>query len=1097
MNENSAKMLGYTKEEMLQVLPSTLEKHVNPKEIEKRISDFQTKGFSNFETNFSHKNGSEIAVEITATVIIYNNRPAIMNIVRDITLRKQAENEIIRAKEKSEESKRNLQRILDNLQDAYFQADLSGHFVFVNPEAVRMYGYESIDEMIGMQAAKLYVTAADREGMIDDLRNHGSKKDWVGQGLRKDGSTFWVSMNVQFIKDIEGQIVGTEGVVRDISERKKLENELIVAKEKAEESKIKHQSMFTAMQEGVYLHEIVYDKNGEAVNYRIIDANPVSEKYLRIKREAALGALATELYGTDSAPFIELYAKVAETGEPITFEQYFPPMEKHFSISAFSPKKGEFATIFQDITDKKQHEHELQHAKDYAETNSANITAIIEGTKESIWAFNNEYVVLYINKTFQTEFQETFGVRLESGASLIESLPEALRPFWKPRYDRVLANEQFTIEDAVDTENGTIYVQVTFTPIVKKGEVIGGSCIGGNITSRKLAERELIEAKENAEESAKKLEESERQLKLKLDYILSPDNTLENINLTDVIDLALLQKIQDSFVDATGVSSIITDLDGKPITQPSNFSGVCNLIRKSEKGRANCFKSDKIIGLKAGQEQKPFYGECYSCGFIDAGAPIIVAGKQLGIWMIGQSNIGKVDDERIKKYALEIGVDPEIMLKEYLQMGNMDIHQFENVTNFLWLMAQEISNLAFNNIQLSKNLEELKTFKNELMLAKERAEESDRLKSAFLANMSHEIRTPMNGILGFADLLKERNLSGEVLNNYISIIEKSGKRMLNIINDIVDISKIEAGLMKLDIKESNINEQIEYLYTFFKPEAASRGLELYFQNSLPSKEAIFQTDREKVYAILTNLVKNAIKYTEKGKIEFGYIRKGKNLVFHVKDTGIGIPEDRQEAIFDRFVQADISDKMARQGAGLGLSISKAFVEMLGGTMWVESQEGIGSCFYFTLPFDVEATETFADASNLRDENAMNHENPQIKGLKILIVEDDEISGMLLDLGLKQFCKEILRVSKGDEAVELCRNNSGIDLVLMDIQLPNLNGYEATRQIRQFNKDIVIIAQTAFGLAGDKAKAIEAGCNDYLSKPINRDELLGLIKKYFK
>ena len=249
----------------------------------------------------------------------------------------------------------------------------------------------------------------------------------------------------------------------------------------------------------------------------------------------------------------------------------------------------------------------------------------------------------------------------------------------------------------------------------------------------------------------------------------------------------------------------------------------------------------------------------------------------------------------------------------------------------------------------------------DLITAKEHAEESDRLKSAFLANMSHEIRTPMNGILGFTGLLKEPKLTGEEQQEYISIIEKSGARMLNIINDIVDISKIEAGLMEVNVKESNVNEQIEYIYTFFKPEVEGKGMQLFFKNSLPLKEAIVKTDREKIYAILTNLVKNAIKYTNEGSIEFGYnlvepLHATALLEFFVKDTGIGIPKDRQEAVFDRFVQADIGNKRAFQGAGLGLSISKAYVEMLGGKIWVESEEGKGSIFYFTIPYNSEPKE---------------------------------------------------------------------------------------------------------------------------------------------
>jgi len=388
--------------------------------------------------------------------------------------------------------------------------------------------------------------------------------------------------------------------------------------------------------------------------------------------------------------------------------------------------------------------------------------------------------------------------------------------------------------------------------------------------------------------------------------------------------------------------------------------------------------------------------------------------------------------------------------------------------------------------------EELNLTNFELIAAKEKAEESDRLKSAFLANMSHEIRTPMNGILGFADLLKEQEITVEDQQEYINIIKNSGVRMLNILNDIIDISKIESGMMEVDIKESNINEQIEYIYTFFKPEVKDKGMQLSYINSLPSKEAIIKTDREKIFAIITNLVKNAIKYSEKGSIEFGYNKKGEYLEFFVKDTGIGIAKGMQKAIFDRFIQADFADQQTIQGAGLGLSITKAYVEMLGGKIWVESEEGKGSTFYFTIPYNTVPQEIIA----IKNVVSWDKEDSQIKKLKILIAEDNAPSEKLLTRIVEKYCKEDLHVSTGVEAVEACLNNPDIDLVLMDIQMPDMNGYEATKLIRQFNKDVIIIAQTAFGLTGDKEKSIAAGCNDYISKPIDKDLLIKLIKMYF-
>ncbi len=409
--------------------------------------------------------------------------------------------------------------------------------------------------------------------------------------------------------------------------------------------------------------------------------------------------------------------------------------------------------------------------------------------------------------------------------------------------------------------------------------------------------------------------------------------------------------------------------------------------------------------------------------------------------------------------------------------------------------------LLIANKELAFQNEEKEKRAAELVIAKEHAEQSDRLKSAFLANMSHEIRTPMNGILGFASILKDADLTGEERQEYLELMEQSGIRMLNIINDIVDISKIESGLMEVHLKESNINQQIDYIHTFFKPELDKKKIQFFSKKSLSGKEAVINSDREKLYSILTNLVKNAIKYTDKGSIKFGYSLKAKGqikiLEFFIKDTGIGIPKHRQQPIFERFIQADITDKMARQGAGLGLSISKAYVELLGGKIWVKSQEGKGSTFYFTLPYNTKPEEKNVDRKVVLTEGLENPINSKVSGLKILIAEDDETSQKLIATTVKKLSKEVIKISTGNETVEICRKNPDIDLILMDIQMPDMNGYKTTRQIRRFNKQVVIIAQTAFGLSGDREKAIAAGCNDYIAKPINKTELLALIQKYFK
>ncbi len=390
--------------------------------------------------------------------------------------------------------------------------------------------------------------------------------------------------------------------------------------------------------------------------------------------------------------------------------------------------------------------------------------------------------------------------------------------------------------------------------------------------------------------------------------------------------------------------------------------------------------------------------------------------------------------------------------------------------------------IAFKNMQAAE----------ELIKAKEKAEESDRLKTAFLANMSHEIRTPMNGILGFAELLKEPGLSGEEQQEYISVIEKSGDRMLNIINDIICISMVESGQMEVQIAETNVIEQINYVFTFLKPEADLRGLQLRIERMPAIAEARMKTDREKLYAILTKIIGNAIKYTPQGTISIGCTRQGTNFEFYVKDTGIGIAPDRQKAIFERFVQADIEDRNARQGAGLGLSIAKSYVEMLGGKIRLQSHPGMGSTFTFTLPDDALATSRTAKETQVQKIKRV----PSAKKIKILIVDDDESSMLLLQITLESPRHQLLYADNGIEAIEMCRRMPDIDLVLMDIRMPEMDGYEATRQIRLFNQEVMVVAQTAHTLASDREKALASGCNAFLKKPVRKHQLLSLLESTF-
>lgn len=426
-------------------------------------------------------------------------------------------------------------------------------------------------------------------------------------------------------------------------------------------------------------------------------------------------------------------------------------------------------------------------------------------------------------------------------------------------------------------------------------------------------------------------------------------------------------------------------------------------------------------------------------------------------------------------------------------IGMFAAYNIEFYTRRDFFLNQQLDSRNDEITEANKNLESTVNKRTrELIQEKEHAQQSDRLKSAFLANMSHEIRTPMNGILGFTELLKEPSLSGDKQKQYIDIIRKSGDRMLSTINDIIDIAKIESGQIIVSISNTFINYEIESIYSFFKPEIEQKKLQFIY-NPVKTEEAIYvNTDRDKIYCVFSNLVKNAIKFTSKGSIEIGYSKKGESLEFFVKDTGVGIGNEMKGVIFERFRQVEDGISRGYEGSGLGLSISKAYVEMLGGKIWVESELGKGSVFYFTIPYLIES-DTITDIPNL---NADDNAEGMINNLKILIAEDDAGSEMFISIAMKMVNREILIASTGREAIECCRTNPDIDLILMDIRMPDIDGYEATRQIRQFNTDIIIIAQTANALLEDRDIALAAGCNDYISKPIDKQLLMRLIKKYF-
>ncbi|MFP4024709.1 MAG: response regulator [Thiohalospira sp.] len=432
------------------------------------------------------------------------------------------------------------------------------------------------------------------------------------------------------------------------------------------------------------------------------------------------------------------------------------------------------------------------------------------------------------------------------------------------------------------------------------------------------------------------------------------------------------------------------------------------------------------------------------------------------------------------------------LTRKISQEGNYDVRIERKSNDEIGILYEDFNNMLEQILHREAARDQAE--KN-LVKAKIKAEESDQLKSAFLANMSHEIRTPMNAILGFTELLTmpDSTITPEEKQNYIKLIHNSGNNLLHLIDDIIDVSKIEAGQLKIIQKECDINKVLIEIFESYKEIKKQKGKDNIDLNlDLPdeNKDVITITDPLRLNQVISNLLDNALKFTDDGFITFGYeIQKSNTFLFYVKDSGVGMDRNKKEYAFERFRKIEDDKTKLYRGAGLGLAICKSLVELLGGKIWVESIPGTGSTFYFTLPYKK------IKRNKKKTDTLINLESYQWQNKTILIAEDEPANFYYIEEVLKKTGAKLLRATNGKEAIEMFKRHNEIDLIIMDIKMPEMDGYEATKYIKKINKNIPIISQSAYAMPGDIEKGYLLGMNDYLTKPVKPKKLLSVLNKH--
>lgn len=1028
--------------------------------MQKEVADFLANPVEHFTAEFRlrHKDGHYLWIHNKASAKKNEGGEVVrfFGAHTDITEQKMAEESVKLAKE-------TYQGVLNSINEAVYIQDEDGKFLDVNKTAEKFYGYPR-EKFIGQTPEFLSAPGLNNFEEVQTKVNNafnGVPGQFEFWGVRADGSIFPKEVSVS-----PGVFFGKRVVLavsRDISDRKqtemflkekteqielqnlqyrKLNEELLLAKDKTEQSEKRYRTLVENNFDGIFL---INSRNLSYVNPRFLEITGYSENEI-VNKEFDF----TNLLNEKSKKIVEDIYQARKEGltSPVRYEvQLITKTKDVLDVDLSTAMIGGGSEIMimgimRDVTQRRKLEREISHRAKlqnllmnlgarFINVSSEKIDQEIGFALAEMGNFSNTdrvYIFSYdFKKDTMSNTYEWCAENISPEIDNLQDLPNSLVTQWValhksgkivhiPKVDELPLDDN--VRHILEVQSVKSLIAM---PMMHNGECLGYVGFDAVKGHKQWSESEISMLRLFTELLVNLQVKSSYEKSLKEAKTLAELKQLEVRGIIDNSPVGIALLSYEGFVIDANQAAV------RMLGSPS-IEAVIN---------KNIYKSKSLTEYGFIES----FEECLSTK-----AMVSKESKFVSIW-------GK-----------------EIFAKYYLVpiiIGNQVKSVLANV----------------------EDITSIKDTEKVLIDLKNKAEESDRLKTAFLANMSHEIRTPMNAICGFSNLLLDGNLSKDQKENFVEIININSMQLLSIINDIIDISKIESGQISLSNVKFNVNELLNEVETVFAAQAKLKGLKFTCQKGLSNSEATISSDEMKVRQILNNLIYNALKFTETGSVEIGYKLNGDYLEFFVKDTGNGIPLDKYEVIFERFQQLENTSNQSRKGTGLGLPISKAFVELLGGKIWLLSEFGSGTTFYFSIPYNPiiekdEVVETSIDQLYIW------------KNKTILIAEDDDPNYLYLEQLLVPSKAKILWAINGQEAVDMCLKNK-VDLVLMDIKMPIQSGFEATKELRQNGINIPIIAQTAYAFSEDKEKALSSGCDHYISKPIEQFELLNLISQYLK